>query len=57
MHGVDDLGIGDALQVDGGDPEVGNTSISARPIGYLHAAPELLELAGGRLRRHLGDGR
>jgi integrase/recombinase XerD len=24
---------------------------------YLHAAPELLELAGGRLERHLGDGR
>ena len=24
---------------------------------YLHAAPELLELAGGRLQRHLGDRR
>ena len=24
---------------------------------YLHAAPELLELAGGRLERHLGDRR
>jgi hypothetical protein len=24
---------------------------------YLHGAPELLELAGGRLQRHLGDGR
>jgi integrase len=24
---------------------------------YLHAAPELLELAGGRLQRHTGDGR
>jgi integrase len=54
----------DAYRTDG-DPGARIAALStylghvnpSKTYWYLHAAPELLELAGGRLQRHLGDER